>query len=412
MNTNHYKEQLSAYIHRELPDDEQRLIAEHLESCDECRGEYDEILHASRLASSLPKADAPQPAWVAINEALDQKDAGQFGLIPQRSSFTFRNAFAFATAAIVVALVGFGIYVVVINDDFTYHASSPNQNGTVVESHNSSPTDGNTVTNSNTDTNSNSNTNTNTNQSTELPITDGWNVETLAGMPKIGDAAAGEKIAVGQLLETDSGSRARISVADIGTVEISPNSRVKFVATGKNEHRLSLERGKMHAKIFAPPRLFVVDTPSAKAVDLGCEYTLDVDNAGGSILHVTGGFVALERNGRESIVPAGMMCRVRAGKGLGTPFSAEATEAFRNALERFDFSGGSIQPVLADSDFYDMVTLWHLLSRAKKEDRGAVFDALAAHVKPPAGVTREGVIALDKKMLEAWRTEVENVWFS
>lgn len=406
----HFKEQLSAYVDKELAENERQLIAEHLEICDECRREYDAILHASQLAATLPKADAPQNTWLSIEDALDKKNDGQFGLIPQRSSFTFRNAFAFATAAIVVTLIGVGIYVVVLNDGFTYHASTPNQNGSATSLINSTSADTNTIENINT--NSNGNTNTNTNQSTDQPITDGWNVETLAGVPKIGEAAAGEKIAVGQMLETDSGSRARISVADIGTVDISPNTRVKFVATGKNEHRLSLERGKMHAKIFAPPRLFVVDTPSAKAVDLGCEYTLDVDNAGGSLLHVTGGFVALERNGRESIVPAGMMCRVRAGKGLGTPFSADATEAFRSALDRFDFSGGSIQPVLADSDFYDMVTLWHLLSRAQKEERGAVFDALSEHVAPPAGVTREGVIALDKKMLETWRTEVENMWFN
>lgn len=408
----HFKEQLSAYVDNELGEDERQLIAEHLEICDECRREYDGILHTSQLAATLPKAKAPQNTWLSINDALDQKDGAQFGLIPQKSSFTFRNTFAVATAAIVVALFGVGIYVVVLNDDFTYQASTQNQNGSPTSPINPTSADTNKIAYINTNSNSNSNSNSNTNQSTHQPTTDGWNVETLAGVPKIGDAAAGEKIAVGQMLETDSGSRARITVADIGTVDISPNTRVKFVATGENEHRLSLERGKMHAKIFAPPRLFVVDTPSAKAVDLGCEYTLDVDNAGGSLLHVTGGFVALERNGRESIVPAGMMCRVRAGKGLGTPFSADATEAFRNALDRFDFSGGSIQPVLADSDFYDMVTLWHLLSRAKKEDRGAVFDALSEHVAPPAGVTREGVIALDKKMLETWRTEVENVWFN
>jgi hypothetical protein len=58
---------------------------------------------------------------------------------------------------------------------------------------------------------------------------------------------------------------------------------------------LSLERGALHARIAAPPRLFIVDTPSAMAVDLGCEYKLDVDAAGNSRLHVTSGFVALNR---------------------------------------------------------------------------------------------------------------------
>jgi len=238
-------------------------------------------------------------------------------------------------------------------------------------------------------------------------------VETLAGAPMIEGGA--DRIGVGGLLETDARSTARIAVANIGTVDVSPNSRVRLEETGKDEHRLSLERGKLHAKIFAPPRLFVVDTPSAKAVDLGCEYTLDVDKNGDSVLHVTGGWVALERDGRESVVPAGMMCKTRKGRGLGTPFSTEATETFKKALDAFDFSRGgraSIQTIVREAEFYDMFTLWHLLSRVAKEDRGVIFDALAQLVPPPAGVTREGILSLNKKMLQAWKVEVENAWFS
>ncbi len=59
-----------------------------------------------------------------------------------------------------------------------------------------------------------------------------------------------------------------------------------------------------------------------------------------------------------------------------------------------------------------MVTLWHLLSRVSKTDRGAVFDELSKFVGPPTGVTREGIIGLDKKMLEVWREAVEAAWFS
>ena len=67
--------------------------------------------------------------------------------------------------------------------------------------------------------------------------------------------------------------------------------------------------------------------------------------------------------------------------------------------------------IVSESNFYDMITLWHLLSRVPKNERGNVFDALARFVKPPPGVTREGVIASDRKMIGLWREEVENTWF-
>jgi hypothetical protein len=67
--------------------------------------------------------------------------------------------------------------------------------------------------------------------------------------------------------------------------------------------------------------------------------------------------------------------------------------------------------MLASRSFYDMVTLWHLLSRVQKGDREKVFDALAGYVEPPKGVTRDGILKLDKQMLEQWRADVENAWF-
>jgi hypothetical protein len=50
----------------------------------------------------------------------------------------------------------------------------------------------------------------------------------------------------------------------------------------------------------------------------------------------------------------------------------------------------------------DALTLWHLLARVRPAERGAVFDALAARVQPPAGVTRERVLELDRRALDQW----------
>ncbi len=246
---------------------------------------------------------------------------------------------------------------------------------------------------------------------TNLPS---WNVETLAGMPKIGNSFNNEKLIVGEFLVTDANSRAKIQVADIGNVEIAPNSRVKLVKTKSTEHRLSLEKGLMKAKIDAPPRLFIVDTPSAVAVDLGCEYTLEVDKNGNSRLQVTTGFVALENGKLSSIVPAGAIALTRKGKGIGTPFAEDSSAELQSALYKFDFQNGgnsALETIIKEANLYDSLTLWHLLSRVPKTERGKVFNALANLVEPSANVTVEGILRLDKKMLDAWWKEVENVWF-
>ena len=102
------------------------------------------------------------------------------------------------------------------------------------------------------------------------------------------------------------------------------------------------------------------------------------------------------------------------GKGLGTPFSTDATVEFERALRSFDFANGgsrAVGEIVKEANVYDIVSLWHLLSRVAKNDRGTVYDTLARFVPPPAGVTREGILSLNKQMLEKYRAAVETVWF-
>lgn len=237
----------------------------------------------------------------------------------------------------------------------------------------------------------------------------GWKIETLAG-----STSAGAVLGIGETLETDENSRARIQVADIGNVEIGANSRIRLVDFKPGEYRLALERGRLSARILAPPRLFVVDTPSAVAVDLGCAYTLDVDENGDSYLHVTSGYVALERGGRDVIVPAGAMAVTKKGVGLGTPFADDASGEFRRILRKIDFENGGradLKELIGNARKDDSITLWHLLRSVPKEDREAVLDALTGFVKLPRNTTRAGILELDKEMLDALWNEVKIVWF-
>jgi hypothetical protein len=440
MREKHIQEKLSAYLNHELPKEERQAIAEHLLLCDICRNEHDEIKFGVALATRLQSSDAPQSVWNEIEIALDGRKSKKTLLIPH---FSFFNSRGLAAA---VLLIGFGL-ITAIYIGFLRSGSfeikiteTPIQNASIETAQNF-PTPVEIVPNQNAAAQTSPDINQNVqlrpsnsivagspkvssiqpkNNQSETSLAQSsmpaWNVETLAGTPTAGSETITEngKLNVGQFLETDADSRAVIQVANIGQVEVAPNSRVKLVKTNSTEHRLSLEKGVLQAKIFAPPRLFIVDTPSAVAVDLGCEYTLEVDKDGNSKLHVTAGFVALERGGRESIVPAGAVCLTKKGKGLGTPFSVDASAAFQNAVFNFDFQNGgsdSVQTIIKESNVYDAITLWHLLARVPKKEREIVFDKLVSFVKMPDGATKPGVLRLDKKMLDRWWTEIENLWF-
>jgi FecR protein len=203
-------------------------------------------------------------------------------------------------------------------------------------------------------------------------------------------------------------------VGVIGQVEVEPNSQVKLLQARDDDHRLSLRRGKMHAFIWAPPRKFYVDTPSAVAVDLGCAYTLEVNDDGQALLSVTSGWVAFEQDGRESFVPQAAMCITRPGFGPGTPYFGDAADEFKAALAKFDTAksdeaarAAALETVLAQSRRHDALTLWHLLSRTNESERGQVYDRLAALIPPPNDITREGVLRGDRQMLDVWWEKLE-----
>ena len=223
----------------------------------------------------------------------------------------------------------------------------------------------------------------------------GWRVEATSGRPAL----------AGTTITTDATSSVRLAVGGIGQVEIGSATRVRLLAARRAEHRLALDVGAIQARISAPPRLFVVETPSATAVDLGCQYTLAVDPRGGSLIHVTVGWVELSRLGGASVVPFNMSAYTRPGFPPGTPFADRADDSLKAALYRFDFERGgenALLAVLVGAKASDAITLWHLLARTEGTARASVYRRLAALVPPPAGVTQDGVLALKDSDLTKW----------
>jgi hypothetical protein len=424
MFSQHVSQKLSAYCHGELPDEEARRLAEHLIGCQRCRREFEEIKLGVKFAEQLPIASAPASLWSEIEAALvDRSRSVKMRPEPSRPSsiFGWQRAAAVCAALILALVIGIIWYATrrpdasqVVEKNQTQQAGRPDKSEGVSPAVVQNPP-------------------ATHNAPRPKPVGNGgkqvegsvpavreseqtWEVARLAGAPKVGanHIEGRGRLAVGEWLETDASSRAKINVADIGQVDIGPNSRVRLVGTRSTEHRLALQRGRLHAMISAPPRLFIVETPSATAIDLGCAYTLEVDDAGRSRLHVTAGWVALELKGRESIVPAGAICVTEPGKGPGTPYFDDASARLRAALTKFDFQKGgakALSIVLAEAREYDSLTLWHLLSRVSAAERGRVYDRLAALIAPPKGVTREGVLRLDKGMLDLWKKDLEWAWF-
>jgi hypothetical protein len=246
----------------------------------------------------------------------------------------------------------------------------------------------------------------------------GWDVSRVAGTPRIDTTTINGKhgssrLTVGQMLETDDRSQANLQAYDTGKIKVDPNTRLRLVTMAAGLKRIALDRGTIHAYIWAPAGQFVVDTPSAMTVDLGCAYTLQVDDSGAGLVRTSRGWVGFKLNGRESFIPAGAACATRPKVGPGTPYFEDASPEFRSALARFDFEDTAPQQraddlaiVLGAARKRDALTLWHLLARVEEGQRVLVYDRLRELAPPPASVTKDGILRLDQPMLDQWWNEL------
>ena len=351
----HVDHLLQDYIDDALAADERLGVERHLDVCPRCRMEHANLTALLVNIQSLPRSIEPErDLWSGIDHriketTLSKADLSQNGRA-QREPARLRSVAIWLTAAAAaVAAVSVGI---------NLYLSQPS-----------------------------------------------WDVVILQGSPVIAERhIEGEaKLRRGEWLETDESSRARLDVGVIGHVDVAPRTAIQIRSTESTDHRIALARGTIEASIFAPPRLFFVETPSATAIDLGCVYSLSVDSAGTSLLHVKAGYVELADGGRVSVVPAGWMCLARPGRGPGTAFSAAASSRLRDELRKYDFEDGPLDAVLASTGSNDGVTLWQLFEKAEGEDRERIYDRLTSLMESPKGITREGVLSSDPVMIAAWQ---------
>jgi hypothetical protein len=188
---------------------------------------------------------------------------------------------------------------------------------------------------------------------------------------------------------------------------------VQLVRAEAREHRLTLVRGTMHARIWAPPRFFLVQTANALAVDLGCVYSLSIDEQGAGELSVESGEVELIEGTSRALVPAGNVVSVRPGFGPGLPIRKTASPEFRDAVHALESAPDdrtALEDLLSLSTAANSITLWHLLQRVSRDGRERVYLRLVELIPAPEGVHATEMNALDRRALRVWKEYLQDDW--
>lgn len=221
------------------------------------------------------------------------------------------------------------------------------------------------------------------------------------------------QLSVGQSLETGLGETATIRAARIGEVRLAPGSSLRLIKTHNGEHRVELDRGRMRAKIWAPPGYFGVKVGTTRIVDLGCEFELTAEQDGSGLVSVASGWVAYDRGGIEVLIPAGYASRFSETRA-STPVRHDASDELRRAAEALDAlidraaddgetqaAADALANATRDDDYF---TLLSLLTRHPRLASSSIYARL--HTSLAAGPIDEAHRARwlrgDLKALDEW----------
>jgi ferric-dicitrate binding protein FerR (iron transport regulator) len=206
----------------------------------------------------------------------------------------------------------------------------------------------------------------------------------------------------GDIVRTGAQGSVRLESPAVGMLDIRANTTVKLIESRRNRHRLALTAGSIHARTTSMPGVFVIDTPRARAIDLGCEYTLTVSPDGAGELRVISGWVDLSRGFEQSLVPQGASALMTADGELTVPVFDDAAPRFRAAVRDFA-RGHDLATIVSLARKRDALTLLNLFRLTTPEESVILFDRLNQLVPAPDLILRDSV--------RNWRPDVTELWW-
>lgn len=246
-----------------------------------------------------------------------------------------------------------------------------------------------------------------------------WRWSWTAGAPwtaRIDNSADGSgtttALAVDKPLVLTDTRSARIDIARIGTMNVSPGSALTLAETMSTRHRVLLDRGSVGVRIWAPPGLFAFRTPAGSIRDLGCIFDLTVDPDGTSRVRVDTGWVQMDNDFGESLVPAGAAAEMKRLLRPGVPIYLDASDTFAAAVRAAQDGGDlaerrELDTILHTARRRDVLTLL-MLANVSAADTKRLLLARASELWPaPSGVNVDAIVAGDRDQLWKWHDALD-----
>jgi len=236
----------------------------------------------------------------------------------------------------------------------------------------------------------------------------GWEVIQFSGKPTLNNSAISKSDGFDSesTIETDGNSSVTVMIPELGRLLIDNSS---IISRTKNNNQLKLDNGQIRKFEGDASDVITVLTPLAKFTELykGGAFRLHVEDNGACNLTVESGWVIVNIKEFDSYVPKNFDCLISKGR-YAIPYPPDSSPQLISLLQNFSgINDPSVGTILSLMTKKESLSLWHIIQLISTENRSIAFDRLNELIPAPSGVTKEGILALNKTMLLDWRQEIE-----
>lgn len=220
--------------------------------------------------------------------------------------------------------------------------------------------------------------------------------------------SSGGSLEIGSPWRVDD-APASVEIARLGVLNAKPGTRLELNTTGPTHHRLTLSRGEIDVRVWAPPGRVGVHTPAGDVIDLGCIFSLAVDEAGAAHLTVHTGWVNLVNTHGNSFIPAGASASMTAGREPQVPVYDDAADTFKRAVRALESNAElvdspSIRTLTQQARPRDAITLLLLSSidGLDRDTRTALLETANQLQPAPAPDAVQRIVNGDAQVFWKW----------
>lgn len=213
----------------------------------------------------------------------------------------------------------------------------------------------------------------------------------------------------GEVITTKEKVSAIVNVPNTGKLEIKPNSTVILEQAKDGSNRINIKNGSVRISNSSIMPDLVISINEFTVYNRGGKINIDLLNRKGKVF-VEYGFAEVSFMGQNHFIGEGYICELNSKNSVGIPYRSDVDDSLKSFISQIEFqkeSNINMQKIIEKARNKDMLTLLELILRVNHSQRGVLFQAIANHFPPPGGVTYDGIMRLDKQMLENWWFEIE-----